>query len=76
MTLTWTTQRPTVPGWYWLDWFEVKPQVVLVTIRPSDSYSTVWFNGTEISETVEVIHKDWESTRWAGPIPEPGEEKT
>jgi len=60
--MTWTTDKPTKPGWYWLAKYTVTPMVVL--------FDGEWARGPFWDARIEKI-KDGE---WAGPL-EPPEAK-
>lgn len=60
----WTTTPPTAPGWYWM-W---RPNAIEVV--------EVWINQDEVPRTLAgVAAADLEGIRWAGPIPEPRDDK-
>ena len=69
--MTWTTDKPTVPGWYWWrrlnrpDWPVVASKIVLVIDRDGGLY--------QLSVGWHEI-RDWyfECSEWAGPIPVQG----
>jgi hypothetical protein len=62
--MTWTTEKPTVPGWYWWKSKQYSPVIVEIyrlEVR-GESYLLI---GVEDAEGL-----------WAGPIPLPEEENT
>jgi hypothetical protein len=61
--LVWTTEPPTEPGWYWVFWKDSSPEVGVYE-----------FNGEEFWVGADTHTLDWLS-HFAGPIPEPQEEK-
>lgn len=66
--LVWTTETPTIEGFYWLQWGDpiFKPRVVEVSIIRNELHAL--FCGNECEEPLPIS-----GTRWAGPIPEPQE---
>lgn len=66
--MTWTTDPPTKPGWYWALERGMSRYVVVEVIpnlTPHDF--CVWDDATDECVALEVF------VRWAGPIPEPEE---
>ena len=71
--MKWTTDKPTEPGWYWIDdgdgW---DFSVVKVSLNyKQDLFVSSIYN--EDNEAVPINEFDY-VTRWAGPIPEPEDE--
>lgn len=69
--LTWTTDKPTMPGWYW-GAFDVDTWHYMVLIAGSLPF----FEIMAVFEGANVVTKDVNAPKfkfWAGPIPEPGE---
>lgn len=66
--LVWTTETPTIEGFYWLQWgYPIfKPRVVEVSIIRNELHAL--FCGNECEEPLPIS-----GTRWAGPIPKPQE---
>lgn len=60
--LTWTTERPTQPGWYWIKGEDYAVQVAQLTDQ-------LWWEG--FGE--EGFYEANTFTHFAGPLPEPGE---
>ena len=63
-TATWTTEKPKVDGWYWLeedDWADA----VWVTTHKHDQVTHVYYVGLEGSIKLDDID---ESAKWHGPI--------
>lgn len=69
--MTWTTDKPTVPGFYWHD--DCKPPydpfVVEVRARTADGGLFVMEPGRD--DDNDVTSRLYEGTRWLGPIPMP-----
>ena len=57
--LYWTTEPPTVDGWYWVPNGEAEREIVRVELPD------VFRNGTDVAHNVS------EFTHWMGPLPEP-----
>ena len=71
--LRWTTEPPTVPGWYWVRWSPRKPwsgqsevEVVEVLVPKSGA---VYLDHCGRSPEWESLSANW--LEWSGPIPEP-----
>lgn len=60
--LTWTTERPTVPGWYWRKW--------IGTAYPIVSHLT-FLDGQGYCDSEKIVY--FARCVWSGPIPEPQE---
>jgi hypothetical protein len=61
MPLSWTTETPAVPGWFWFEdsGLDIGPQIVMWT---GSAYSMVGREGTFIPS---------DQSRWAGPLEPP-----
>ena len=73
--LKWTKDEPDICGWYWLKHPEImdgKPQVVEI-------YDQVFADGTSrlcfCDENTSFVLEQISDAEWAGPIPEPTEDK-
>ena len=64
--LTWTSEKPTAPGWYW--WRSPTDRVMICDVYEWD----YMFFVTTIGEPLRVGGM---AGQWAGPIPEPVEAK-
>lgn len=66
--MTWTTQQPTQPGWYWWRWRNDKdPEIVRIS---TGADNRLWMEEMENypgATSLEKVHG-----QFAGPIPEPG----
>jgi hypothetical protein len=78
LRLTWTHEKPTVPGWYW--WRgDVRDYAWLVSVHPRNDSSEMcaFFIRVENFLTCQHPHIEKAETiagidgEWAGPIPEP-----
>ncbi len=68
--LRWSAEKPTVPGWYW--WRNKTPNGGYITdMLEVGEQLTVYNDQTHKSHSVDEFQGEW-----AGPIPEPGEERT
>ena len=65
--MTWTTTRPTAPGWYWCQAPYSRPDCVCVW----DSGGVLLFRRPDWRHDHPVT--SYPNFRWAGPIPEPTE---
>ena len=83
MTITWTTDKPTVPGWYWYRYYSsltCMPKVAITVMGKVEtgcdyqSYTFTWLTGVDYE--VEAKNVTELSGEWAGPIPEPEEPLT
>lgn len=64
--LTWTSELPTVPGWYWCRLIQDRPVVVWIRKFPNGLYV--------IDRQVNPAPLDcYAQYHWSGPIPEPKE---
>lgn len=65
--LAWTTDKPTKPGWYWINC--PKEGKAIVKIELSNYDRTPMFCDGRTPRAVQF----WDSRdyKWAGPIPEP-----
>ncbi|MCP4339782.1 MAG: hypothetical protein GY799_13045 [Desulfobulbaceae bacterium] len=66
LPITWTSEAPTEPGWYWFALSDYEWQIVRVVIRPGHKYMCISAWGSE-----EYIRVNGIVANWAGPIPEP-----
>ena len=73
MNLAWTTQRPTVPGWYWFRSVGKDPVPEMLCVCLVRGRLVVCHEDGRIGMEVGSIRRVY---KWAGPIPEPGEEKS
>lgn len=62
--MTWTSDKPTVPGWYWYRGYEDADRVVHVM----DNGESLVACSFEFSESMFYL-----DGQWAGPIPAPEE---
>lgn len=65
--LTWTKERPTKEGWYWLKWPGGGVEVVRLVGYLGIDF-TVFYTDAEHTDRLSVLDK---RTVWAGPIPQP-----
>lgn len=68
--MTWTTQKPTKPGWYWYRELEVGPKIRFPRIREMTYANGVLMSYSGMTHPSIVANTEGE---WAGPIPEPTE---
>lgn len=72
LAFRWTAVRPTIPGWYWVEWqwgLERSRQIVQVLMPRSGADFSVRIDGATFSlRAVEALHN---ARRWAGPLAEP-----
>jgi hypothetical protein len=66
--MTWTTTKPTVPGWYWWRWNHGRPMMCEV-VRHYSGDGTLW--ESKGGNLYQLPHG--ELAEWAGPIHEPEE---
>lgn len=70
--LHWTAVRPTIPGWYWVEWQwgrERSRQIVQVLMPRSGAGFSVRIDGATFAlGAMEALHN---ARRWAGPLAEP-----
>ncbi len=72
MTLKWTKDVPTAPGWYWVREWGKEPAVRRVFYRTKYVvYGNVESKELRVSDGDLVEHPAY--TAWAGPLPEPEE---
>jgi hypothetical protein len=62
MNLNWTTEKPTVPGWYWMQAGDKEPEIVRVCAREN--------GGLELRDIGYWIHSwfldgPWRGVRWS-----------
>lgn len=63
--MSWTTKKPTQPGWYWWRTYNDEPwEVVEVCVNNNRMFHK------RIGRTVEI---DSSKGEWSGPLPEPDE---
>lgn len=60
--MKWTTDKPSVPGWYWWRGLSGKAWITEVLLEKDGNLCVDW--------GMQVAHCCYE---WAGPIPEPEE---
>jgi len=65
--LTWTTDTPTKPGWYWCQMRDMRPHVVEVVAAQDSRRLTVAQTETYVDDL------EPENYRWAGPLIQPSE---
>ncbi len=69
MELTWTTDSPTKPGWYWVK--KEKKRSFIAEVAYVNEKLCVWYHsgifGRRIRNNVSII----ERCQWAGPIEKP-----
>ena len=70
--MKWSTDVPTVPGWYWYRMGKAKPLLVWVyCYLPLNQW---WIDWGEIEDSLlEEFLEASEDNQFAGPIPEPEE---
>ncbi len=73
MVMTWTSEPPKEPGWYWLYTFGA---VEIVKIVYSDYHKELWLEkmGTGMHQKYSKFLEQQIPHKWAGPIPEPEED--
>lgn len=64
--MTWTTDKPTVPGYYWYKATEQGPAICDV------SNTRVFWAGLDESDSIDLVCKA-EGSQWAGPLQPPAE---
>lgn len=69
--LQWTTEAPTVPGWYWASYQGKYQTIILVDKIVSDSEGGKAGNLFAYSAYEEEEVSFLEYTHWLGPLPEP-----
>lgn len=75
--MTWTTNKPTQPGWYWWRRYK-KTKAYKVEVRKrrgvlrGDQWLEVWWNGEIVARFDSPVPGPVPGD-WAGPIPEPTE---
>lgn len=67
---TWTTDTPTLPGWYWSQMRGGRPHVIELNAELDSSRLTVTQTGAY------VVDLEPENHRWAGPLLQPREGMT
>ena len=66
--MKWTSEKPSVPGWYW--WHDVdRPGTPCIVQVISDGYGLTVYGLEEYSRRLYETHGEW-----AGPLTEPEEE--
>lgn len=74
--MTWTTDKPTAPGWYWV-WtpdFPCRGEVCATKVERNKNGSVLsaWVSFMDYDEPVSVIGRDeWIGAQWLGPIEAP-----
>ena len=63
-SLTWTKERPTMPGWYWNRRQGGDAEIILLT---------PWLDAVVYECEGEIFHLEYWGGEWAGPIPEPSD---
>lgn len=71
--MTWTTTRPTQPGWYWWRRYKGKRSYEVEVrngrgVLRGNQFLEVWWNGEMVAKFDQPVRGEW-----AGPIPEPTE---
>ena len=68
--MTWSSKKPTVPGWYWFQGVAIKGTPQMVQVRRGYSQLVVRFMMTNsiVQHTISEI-----DGHWSGPIPAPEE---
>ena len=64
-SLTWKTDKPTTPGWYWCQMQDMRPHVVEVVEATDSRRLTIAQTETYLAD-LEPEHY-----RWAGPLEPP-----
>lgn len=62
--MKWTKDKPTKPGWYWMDFDGFKEPTHLFLQDDTGRLIHWW-------DVNEYWYADEQDARWAGPIPEP-----
>lgn len=75
LTLTYTRERPTVPGWYWVRGAETHYRSeliarVFVYMSPNDRRRELWADVSKVGER-PLCAAFFPDCEWAGPILEP-----
>lgn len=78
-SLVWTTEKPTIPGWYWMQTPQKIPWIVNVRefIATSRHYGELGFSYNlwsplhEIHSPMHTLDFGVQTIEFAGPIPEP-----
>lgn len=73
LTLRWTKEKPTAPGWYWM---QSKTQSATIVRVDTDADDNLCVDGLEDFDCGQAWQDDlgtMAGAEWAGPIPEPGE---
>ena len=68
--LTWTTETPTEPGWYWWQESAQAPEAVFVLHYDNQSGPLVFRD--PVDRVWQFVQRQ-SGIQWAGPIPLPGE---
>lgn len=71
--LTWTSERPTEPGWYWMRKlpFLDKPKIVLIRLVSNGSLFVKRYEAS--MQALNEFVTRHRGCQWAGPIPDPQE---
>ena len=65
--MTWTTDAPTKPGWYWFQVRRMKPRVIEVIAEHEPERLLIAESSTPVDVLAGSIY------RWAGPLDPPQE---
>ena len=68
--MTWTTDTPTKPGWYWLQAHQMKPRVIELIAEQEPQRLLIADSSTPVDALEGGIY------RWAGPLDAPEEPST
>ncbi len=69
--MTWTTDVPKEPGWYWMKTAKLKPEVAKIyhsEFRHGLAVARAYHDGVE---RLDEFASGRRGVEWAGPIPEP-----
>ena len=72
--MTWTTNKPTVPGWYW--WRRPKFKAVVVEVWEQRMDYFVFESVRDQDDYPMAVGSAYDDTEWCGPLTPPGERTT
>ena len=71
--MTWTTDKPTAPGWYWV-WtpeFPCRGEPCSVLVHQAGANLMAWVPFMDYDEALSSIDDEWIGALWQGPIEAP-----